>query len=207
MYKKIVLCIFIVFTSNLSFAQRATSNTVFVSVYAGDLAILSENFLDSYGSKNELAFGVGFGIPLSNSYTLNTSATYFSKKSNLAGTNQFDLQPKSALEQIIFNAGLQIHLLPNRIIGLSILCGLTYSLIDEEKKAAGGQLISETKGSGNFGVYGGANFEISFGRTPIALFGDVKYSYSWDPLLNYEENYREIRYTGGLKVYLTKRWK
>ncbi len=69
------------------------------------------------------------------------------------------------------------------------------------------QLISEIKGSGNLGFMAEQILKLSFGRTPIALFGDVKYTYSWDPLLNYEESYREIRYTGGLKIYLAKRWK
>ena len=207
MFKKNVLISIIILVSNLSIAQRANSNAVSISIYAGDLAILSENFLESYGSKNELAFGGGFGIPISNSFTLNASVTYFSKKSNLAELNEIDQLKKNSLEQIIFNTGLQIHLLPNRIIGLSILCGMTYSLIEEEIKAQSGELIADTKGEGNLGVYGGANFEVSFGRTPLALFGDVKYSYAWDPLLNYEKSYREIRYTGGLKFYLTKRWK
>lgn len=197
----------IVFVSNIGLAQRLNTNVTYVSIYAGDLAILSENFLNSYGSKNELAFGVDFGLPLSSSSTFNISATYFSKNSNLADLNEFEPSVNSSLEQIIFNTGLQIHLLPNRIIGLSLLGGMTYSIIDEEKKMLTDQVVSQIESSGNFGVYGGANFEISFGRSPLALFGDVKYSYSWNPILEYEDTYREVRYTGGLKLYLSKRWK
>lgn len=205
-YKKIILFAVIIFTSNFGLAQRLITNTTYVSVYAGDLAILSENFLNSYGSKNELAFGLGFGVPLSESYTLNLSATYFSKNSNFAELNEFAPPLNSSLKQIIFNTGLQIHLLPNRIIGLSLLGGMTYSIIDEEKKTQTDQVFSQISESGNFGLYGGANFEISFGRSPLALFGDVKYSYSWNPILEYEDTYREVRYTGGLKLYLSQRW-
>ncbi len=206
-YKKVILFAIILFTSNLGLAQRFTTNATYISVYAGDLAILSEKFLDSYGSKNELAFGVGFGLPLNNSYTLNISATYFGKNSNLAELSGSEQILNSSLEQIIFNTGLQIHLLPNRIIGLSLLGGMTYSIIDEEKEMQTGEIVSQINESGNFGLYIGANFEISFGRSPLALFGDVKYSYSWNPILEYEDTYREVRYTGGLKLYLSQRWK
>lgn len=205
-YKKVILFAIIIVTSNLGLAQRLNTNVTYVSIYAGDLAILSENFLNSYGSKNELAFGLGFGLPLSNSYTFNISATYFSKNSNLALLNELEQPLSSSLEQIIFNTGLQIHLLPNRTIGLSLLGGMTYSIINEEKKMASGQAVSQIEDSGNFGLYGGANFEVSFGRSPLALFGDVKYSYSWNPVLEYEDTYREVRYTGGLKLYLSQRW-
>ena len=207
MEKKVLLFVLLCLFSNIGHAQSSSSNSVSLSAYVGDLAIISEKFSAYYGSKNDFTFGVRVGVPLTNTLSLNTSATYFQKKSNLALKNQFDPIQNSALKQIIFNTGVQINLLPNRIVGLSLLTGISYSLIDEQIKTPNGITISKIEGSGNLGLYGGAIFELSLGRSPFSIFGDVKYTYSWNPLLVYENSYREIRFTGGLKIYLAKRWK
>lgn len=207
MQRKLFFILVLFVFSTIIFAQRPKTRSVYLSAYAGDLAILSENFLDYYGSKNDFIFGVGLGIPISSTFSLDASATYFQKKSNLSEINQFDPKLTSNLEQIIFNAGVQIHLLPNKIIGLSFLLGASYSLIEEERKTENAVIVHKIEDDGNFGVYGGAVFELSLGKGPFAIFGDVKYTYSWEPILMYEDTYREIRYTGGLKIYLSKRWK
>ncbi|MCW8850468.1 MAG: hypothetical protein OQJ81_10860 [Melioribacteraceae bacterium] len=207
MEKKVLLLVLVYLFSNIGFAQRYSPNSVSLSVYAGDLAIVSEKFSTYYGSKNDFTFGVGFGIPLNNTWSITTSATYFHKKSNSTAENQFDPSQNSVLKQIIFNTGAQINLLPNRIVGLSFLAGVSYSLINESRKTSNGTTIAKIEGSGNLGLYGGAIFELSLGRSPFSFFGDAKYTYSWDPLLTYEDSYREIRFTGGLKIYLAKRWK
>ena len=207
MEKKVLLFILFFLISNIGLAQPTTLNSVSLSVYAGDLAIISEKFSDYYGSKNDFIFGVRVGVPFNKTWTLNTSATYFQKKSKLAAENQLDPVQNSVLWQIIFNTGIQINLLPNRLVGLSFLAGFSYALIDEKRKTANGITLSKIDGSGNLGLYGGAIFELSLGRSPFSIFGDVKYTYCWDPLLVYENSYREIRFTGGLKIYLAKRWK
>jgi hypothetical protein len=188
------------------FSQNSNSTSTFISVYIGDLSILSENFNSYYGSKNDLTFGLGFGIPLSNSLTFDASISYFQKKSNFSQMFNEEISNEFDLTQFIYNAGLQVHLLPNRIIGLSFLFGLNYATVNEER-IINNVIEYEFDGSGNLGVYGGANFEINFGRSPLALHGDIKYTYSWDSLLEYEEDYRELKYTGGIKVYLANRWR
>ena len=207
MERKVLLVVLFCLLSQPGLAQRSNAEAISLSAYVGDLAILSEKFSEYYGSKNGFAFGVGIGVPLSTTLSLNTSATYFQKKSKLAEENQFDPIQNSTLKQIIFNTGLQINILPNRIVGLSLLAGFTYSLIDEKRKTPNGTIISKIDEGGNLGLYGGAIFELSLGRSPFSLFGDVKYTYAWDPLLTYENSYREIRFTGGLRIYLSKRWK
>ena len=207
MEKKVLLFVLFCLISNIGVAQPSSFNSVSLSMYAGDLAIMSEKFSDYYGSKNDFTFGVRISVPLNNTWSLNTSATYFQKKSNSIAANQFDPAQNSVLNQIIFNSGVQINLLPNRIVGLSFLAGVSYSLIDEKRKTPNGTTVSKIEDSGNLGLYGGAIFELSLGRSPFSLFGDVKYTYAWDPLLVYENSYREIRFTGGLKIYLAKRWK
>lgn len=184
-------------------AQKSGSNAVFVSIFAGDLSILSPNFTEYYDAKNNIIFGIGFGIPLSGSITFDGSVSYYDKESANQKIISFD---NTSLRQIIFNAGFQYQLLPNRIIGLAFLCGANYSMINEERTLADKE-VYKLDGSGNIGLYGGANFEISLGRGPVALFGDVKYTYSWNPLLEYDDSYREIKYSGGLKMYLSQRWK
>ena len=206
MEKKVLLIILYCLFSQPGLAQSSSSKSISLSAYVGDLAILSEKFSKYYGSKNDFIFGVGIGVPLSTTLSLNTSATYFQMKSNLAEENQFNPIQNSVIKQIIFNTGLQINILPNRIVGLSLLAGLTYSLIDEKRKTTNGIIISKIDDGGNLGLYGGAMFELSLGRSPFSIFGDVKYTYVWDPLLIYENSYREIRFTGGLRIYLSRRW-
>ena len=190
-----------------SLAQQSDDKAAFISVYVGDLSILSENFNDYYGSKNELTFGLGFGIPISRSLTFDASVSYYHKKVNFSPPLNLNSIVESELKQLIYNAGLQVHLLPNRIIGLSFLFGFNYATINEERKDDDDIIQYDLEGNSNLGVYGGANFEINFGKSPLALHGDIKYTYSWDSLLEYEEDYRELKYTGGIKLYLADRWK
>jgi hypothetical protein len=195
----------ILLTTSLTFGQKKSSNASFISFFAGDLSIQSEKFLDYYDSKNDLTFGIGFGFPLSNAISTDVSVSYFEKKSTyIAGLNN---NASALLKQLILNAGFQVHLLPNRIVGLSFLGGVNYSLIDEERKSQDGEFVYEIEDEGNFGVYGGANLELSLGRAPIAIFADAKYTYSWNPVLEYADTYREVKYTVGIKLYLTSRWK
>ena len=189
-----------------SHCQNSEYKSSFISVYVGDLSILSENLNEYYGSKNDMTFGLGIGIPISRSLTFDASISYFQIKSNISPRLSEETSIESDLKQLIYNAGLQLHLLPNRIIGLSFLVGLNYATINEER-VSDNILMYDLEGSGNLGVYGGANFEINFGRSPLALHGDIKYTYSWDSLLEYDEQYRELKYTGGIKVYLANRWK
>jgi hypothetical protein len=206
-YKKTKIILILFALTSLSWAQRSNSNSVFISFFAGDLSILSENFTDIYDSKNNLVLGLGFGIPLSGSITFDGSVFYYKKEADFTSADPMASLENALLKQIIFNAGFQYHLLPNRIVGLSFLCGANYALVNEEHVFSGDEPVYKLDGNGNLGLYGGANFEISFGKGPVALFGDVKYTYSWNPILEYDNTYRDIKYTGGLKLYLSQRWK
>lgn len=192
--------------TNFTWAQKSYSNSVFISVFAGDMSILSQKFTDYYDSKNNAIFGIGFGIPLSGSISFDGSVSYYKKESEFNPEQELVYIRNAQLQQIIFNAGFQYHLLPNKLIGLSFLCGANYSMINEERVSSNDE-VYKLDGSGNLGLYGGANFEINLGRGPVALFGDVKYTYSWDPILDYGDSYREIKYSGGLKLYLSQRWR
>ena len=68
-------------------------------------------------------------------------------------------------------------------------------------------IIDDVEEWGNFGIYLGADFELSLGKGPVAIFGDAKYTYSWNPVLEYEDTYRDLKYTAGLKLYLKPRWR
>lgn len=206
---RILILLLIAFLSltNITFGQRRGSNAFNVSLFAGDLSIRSENFLDYFDSKNDLTFGLGLGIPLGNSFTFDVSASYFEKESSYISAININSEENAILKQLILNAGFQIHLLPNRIVGLSFLAGANYAFIDEERKTEDGHFVHEIEGNGNIGIYGGANIELSLGYTPIALFADARYTYSWKPILEYDETYRDLRYTAGLKFYLSNRWK
>ena len=202
-----ILIIALLFFSSQFQAQGSGTNSSFISVFIGDLSVLSENFTDYYDSKNDLTFGIGFGIPISRSFTFDASISYYRKKSDFVPPLEIDPIFSSELQQLIYNAGLQVHLLPNKIIGLSFLFGFNYATINEERWDSTEKTIYDLSSSGNLGIYGGANFEISFGRTPIALHGDVKYTYAWDTVLEFADTYREIKYSGGIKLYLANRWK
>lgn len=186
--------------------QNSDSRSSFISLYIGDLTILSENFREHYGSKNDLTFGLGFGVPISHSITVDASISYFQKKKDFNPPINENSTARSNLEQFIYNAGLQLHLLPNRLIGLSFIFGINYATINEEWKNSDNITEYSLKDNGNLGVYGGANFEINLGRSPLAIHGDIKYTYCWDSILDYDENYRELKYMGGIKLYLAKKW-
>ena len=202
-----ILVIALFFITSPTLAQGSGSNSSFISIYVGDLSVLSENFTDYYDSKNNLTFGIGFGIPISRSFTFDASISYYHKKSDFPETLEITSISSSELQQLIYNAGLQVHLLPNKIIGLSFLFGFNYATINEERRDIDENLIYDLSSSGNLGIYGGANFEISFGRSPLALHGDVKYTYAWDTVFEFADTYREIKYSGGIKLYLANRWK
>ena len=120
--------------TGFTFGQRYASNSPYISFFAGDLSIHSEKFTEFYESKNDLVYGIGFGIPVSNSISIDASASYFQKSANYTFDTDFELLNSIILKQLIFNTGVQINLMPNRIIGLSFLGGLNYAMIDEEKK-------------------------------------------------------------------------
>ncbi len=193
--------------SGLTSGQRYASNTPYISFFAGDLSIQSEKFTEFYNSKNDLVYGIGFGIPINNSITIDASASYFQKNANYTSELESEFFNSAIIKQLIFNTGVQINLMPNRIIGLSFLGGLNYAMIDEEKKDHEGKFISEVEDWGNLGIYLGADFELGLGKVPIAIFGDAKYTYSWNPVLDYEDDYRDLKYTAGLKLYLKRRWR
>ncbi len=207
MQKKIYLLFILLTSSNLSLGQKLNSSAAWISFYAGDLAVLSENFTDYYDSKNELTYGIGLGVPLSRSLVFDASVSYFQKSSNyLSFVDQTSIE-STILKQVIFNAGLQVQLLPNRIVGLSFLVGVNYAIVDEKRKSAEGAFVYQLEGEGNFGIYGGANLELSLGRGPFAIFADAKYTYSWNPILEFDASYRELKYSAGIKLYLSSRWK
>lgn len=193
--------------TGFTFGQRYASNSSYISFFAGDLSIQSEKFTEFYESKNDLVYGIGFGIPVSSSITIDASASYFQKSANYTFDNDSELLNSIILKQLIFNTGVQVNLMPNRIIGLSFLGGLNYAMIDEEKKDHEGKFIDDIEEWGNFGIYLGADFELSLGKGPIAIFGDAKYTFSWNPVLEYEDTYRDLKYTAGLKLYLKPRWR
>lgn len=195
----------ILFSVNI-FGQRSNSKSSFISLFVGDLSILSENFVDVYQDKNDLTFGLGVGIPISTKISIDVSASYFNKKfinDNEILTIDFK---KAEIKQLIFNAGFQYHLLPKKIIGLTLLLGANYSMVDEEWVNDVNEFIYEYESEGNFGFYGGANLELNLGYSPVALFSEVKYTYSAKPVIEYLDTYREIKFLGGLKVYLADRW-
>ncbi len=130
------------------FAQKSGSNAAFFSFFAGDLSIISENITKYYGSRNDLTYGVGLGVPLSRSLTLDCSASYYKKESRAPITEEKTDLSKSVLKQLILNAGLQLHLLPNRIVGLSFFFGGNYAFIDEERKGIDGNFVYEIEGRG-----------------------------------------------------------
>ena len=200
------LTFILIICSSISLAQRRSSNAPFISLFAGDLAIISENITKYYDSRNDVSYGIGLGVPLSRSLTFDVSASYYEKESQFSLNNLDEPDAEALLRQIILNAGFQINLLPNKIIGLSFFFGGNYAFVDEERRDNQGSLVYQLEDKGNLGVYGGANFEISLGKKPIALFGDLKYTYSWKPVLEFEDTYREIKYTGGIKIYLANRW-
>lgn len=201
-----ILTVVLVIT-NVNFGQKSSSSSVFFTFFAGDLSILPEKFTKYYDSKNNIIFGAGFGIPLSGSITFDGSFSYYEKESKFTPINTTIQIENAFLKQYIFNAGFQYHLLPNRIIGLSFLCGANYAMVEEERIFNDTESDYKLEGNGNLGIYGGANFEISLGKGPVALYGDVKYTYSWDPILEYDDTYRDIKYTGGLKLYLSRKWR
>lgn len=206
--RNLILLLFVTFSlSNITFAQRRGSNAPFIYLFGGDLSIQAENILDYYDSKNDLTFGLGFGVPLSKSFSFDVSASYFEKESKYQSLINLNSEETALLKQIILNAGFQLHILPNRIVGLSFLAGVNYSFVDEERTTDDGVFVYEIEESGNLGIYGGANIELSLGYSPVALFADARYTYSWKPILVYDDTYSELRYTAGLKIYLSNRWK
>lgn len=128
--------------TGISFGQRYASNSPSIMFFAGDLSIHSEKLAEFYESKNDLVYGIGFGIPVSNTLTLDASASYFQKSGNYSVDSESELLNSALLKQLIFNTGFQINLMPNRIIGLSFLGGLNYAMIDEEKKIQKGNLLT-----------------------------------------------------------------
>lgn len=206
MNKIIFLILISSFTFNNSFAQKLISNSSYITLYAGDLSILSEEFTEFYNSKNALIFGVGFGIPLNNTISIDASASYFQKKSNFTLQANKNSLNSAVLKQVIFLTGLKINFIPQRIFGLSLLSGIKYAYINEKRKNVEGIYLHEIEGSGNLGIYIGAEFELSLGKGPIAIYGETKYSYSWNPILEFEDTYRELTYAAGIKIYFSKRW-
>jgi hypothetical protein len=203
----LICAVFLLSITVLNFGQRYHSNSPHISFFAGDLSIQSQKFAEFYETKNDLVYGIGFGIPVSNSITIDASASYFQKSSNYSVEPDSEFLNSAIIKQIIFNTGFQVNLMPNRIIGLSFLGGLNYAMIDEEKKDHDGNFLSEVEDWGNLGIYLGADFELCLGKGPISIFGDAKYTYSWNPILEYEETYRDLKYTAGLKLYLKRRWR
>ena len=193
--------------TEFNFGQKYPSNSPYIAFFAGDLSIHSQKFAEFYETQNDLVYGISFGIPVSNTITLDASASYFKKSSEYSLEPESEFLNSAIIKQLIFNTGLQINLMPNRIIGLSFLGGFNYALIDEEKKDHEGIVISDVEDWGNLGIYLGADFELSLGKGPVAIFGDAKYTYSWNPVLDYDETYRDLKYTAGLKLYLKKRWR
>lgn len=203
----LIFAVFLFSITRFNFGQRYLSNSPSISLFAGDLSIHSQKFAEFYKTQNDLVYGLGFGIPVSNVITLDASASYFKKSANYKLEPDSELFNNAIIKQLIFNTGVQVNLMPNRIIGLSFLGGLNYSMIDEEKRDHGGKIIDDIEDWGNLGIYLGADFELSLGKNPVAIFGNAKYTYSWNTILEYEENYRELKYTAGLKLYLKKRWR
>lgn len=202
----VVLFITIGLSVNL-IAQKHSTNSTFVSLYAGGLAIQSENFTDIYQSNYGIIVGGGLGIPIYNSLSLDGSLQYYQKEANYKSIADLESDSRAVLKQLILFAGFQYKLITNGYLSISLLSGITIALVDEERVTSSGSFIYEIEGSGNFGVYGGANFELSLGQGPIAIFGNLKYVYSWNPILKYDGNYNAINTVAGIKLYLTNRWK
>ncbi|MCB0730325.1 MAG: hypothetical protein KDC88_04765 [Ignavibacteriae bacterium] len=205
-YFFLIFILLIIYTENNS-AQILKRKASYLSIYAGNLRVQSKNFQSIYGSSDGLILGISTGIATSNRITIQGAFSYFGKESSYFTKGNIIEENTAIFKQLIFNGGVQYHLIPQSIFNISLLTGITFSLIDEESKNAQSEFIYENEGFGNFGIYGGISSEVSLAKGPIALFGELKYLYSWNSMLANDDSYSALMATAGIRIYPSKRWR
>jgi len=196
----------LILLSNILYAQNSANNSVSLSLFIGGLSIRSESFKNIYKSNTGLIFGGSLGIPISNKLTLDGSIQYYYKESSYLSAIDGGTRGNAILKQVVIFSGLQYIFFSKGIFLMSGLGGLSISLVDEERKDENGRFLYQTEGTGNFGIYGGLNFELSIGESPVSVYGNLKYLHSWNPVLEFDETYRALFYVGGIKLYFMNRW-
>jgi len=204
--QKLLLLILIILTNN-AIGRSKNLNSGYLSLQGGSYSIFSINYKTLYSSKTGLVLGTSFGIPISSKFSLYGSISYFQNEGEYIPDNNFAEQENNILKQLIFDAGIEINLFPQNIVGLYMQSGFTIARIDEERKSSDGDFIYQTEGTGNFGIFGAAVLEINLGKSPISIFSEYKYYYSWNPLLEFDNTYHAHKITFGTRLYFSNRWR
>lgn len=182
-------------------AQTLNNKKGFIAFHLGKYGILSRNFTQYYGSRFGYYYGGSLGIPLSKRLSLFGKATYFHKE-GIPIYEPTGLREGSAiLKEGIIELGIQIKSSITKSIYFIIFSGITFAIIDEERFSPTHQFTYEIEGDGNFGILLGGAFEILLGKSPFSIVNEVNYTYSWNPLLEYEKTYQALYFSTGMRFY------
>ncbi len=202
MKKNILLSLILLFFffQNL-FGQNKERKSGYISIHGGAYTILSDNYNKYYDSKFGLIFGASLGIPLSTKIHLFGKISYFENSGILTSDVTGFREGTSVLKQVLVNGGMQFKIASSKVVNLYLQTGLTFAIIDEERKNKEGSFTYDIEGNGNFGIIIGSILEVKFGNSPFSLVGELNYVYSWTPLLEYDKTYNAVNLTTSFRYY------
>jgi len=145
--KSLILCL-------LFFVLFWGSNAMAIDLYG----------FGSYWNKKDVdgtwGGGLGLSIPLFTEYLRLDGRAYFYENADL-GTDELKLMP--------FDLGVQVHILPEKIVDPYLLGGVSYLYVDTDRAD-----VDDSNISG----YVGAGLEVAFEDSIFKLFGEVLYRFN-----------------------------
>lgn len=202
---KKILLLFLIFSKFL-FAQKPENNSISLSFFIGGLSIQSDNFTKIYKSNTGLIFGSSLGIPVNDRFTLEGSVLYHQKESKYISALDGGTPANAIVKQVVAFGGFRYIIYSKSFFELGLCGGLSLAVLDEERVADDDKFLFAVEGLGNFGIYGGMNAEINLWKSHFAIYTNLKYLFSWAPVMKFDDTYRALFFVGGIKIYLTDRW-
>ena len=209
--KKIAVILVLILFVNIS-SQDKKFNSFFLS---GNLGIhKNANTFNSGNNSTNVAFGLGFGIPIVKNLVFYNKITYRAQ-SDFRGyeevqfnTSQVSLSQELVLinasfSQLILNSGLQYNLKVTRDLRLGFNGGLTYSIIDHEANFQDGTIYQRLNNEGVYGYFIGGSIEKDFEESDLTAFAEVQYNNIEPTAIYYRNRFSGVNLTIGGRYYFT----
>ena len=210
----IIILFFISILLNQSSAQDINHTSVFISGLVGAAQV------NNSGIRNNdalaMAFGGSFGLPLAKNLFFYTRAAYTSK-SNFQSyynssyfTSQFQLSDQfeevnSSFSQLLLNTGLLYNILLSEEFTLGVSGGITFSVLNQEAKLIGGDVVSRIDNETVWGYFGGMMIEKYWGDKNVTTFIEAQYNYAKSDASFHANALNTTNFAFGVRYYLSNR--
>jgi hypothetical protein len=203
-----------IFASTFSIAQNLQRKSSFISGLVGVAQINNS----SNGTETPLAFSLGgsFGYPITKNLFLYTRGSYTSKSnfqsfyntsyltSQIQLSDQF-VEVNSSFSQLLLNGGLLYNFYLSDEFTFGLSGGLTFSVLNQEAKLAGGHVISSISNETIWGYFGGMMVEKGWGDKNITTYIEAQYNYAESDAAFHANALNRMNFSFGIKYYLSKR--